>query len=153
VLDCVQRNLTSCHYTFITEYSPPQEKVCSDSYHEKCLISFQRKSVSEKVIKCYKPLKKVRGLSENEVKSEKICKTHYKTSCTSKYVEKEGPKIVGHSSCSRVPRVLCGQICRYEEEQEECHEKYVDTVSDTPEESCNMIPFKTCHKVTKLTHV
>ena len=134
------------------EYRPHQEMVCSDSYHKKCLISFQRKSVSEKVIKCYKPLKKVCGPSENKVKSDKICKTHYETTCTSKYVEKSGAK-TGHSSYSRVPRVLCGQRCRYEEEREECHEKYVDTMSDTPEESCNLTPIKTCHKVTKLTPV
>ena len=49
--------------------------------------------------------------------------------------------------------MLCGHGCRYEEEREECHEKYVDTVSDTPVESCNLTPIKTCHQVTKLTPV
>ena len=45
---------------------------------------------------------------------------------------------------------MCGQGCRYEEGREECNEIYVDKVSHTPEESCNLTPIKTCHKVTPL---
>ena len=37
-----------------------------------------------------------------------------------------------------------------EEAAEECFEKYIDTVTDTPEESCDLTPIKTCHTVTKL---
>ena len=103
VMVCVQRNMTSCHYTYITEYRPHLEMVCSDSYHKKCLISFYVNSISEKVMKCYEPLKKVCSPSEHAVKSEKICETYHETSCTSKYVEKRGAETVGHSSCIRVP--------------------------------------------------
>merc|ERR1712106_908468 len=98
---------------------------------------------------CHKPLKKVCSESGSD-KSDKVCQTYHETSCTSKYVEKETAKFVGHSSCSRIPRVLCGDQCRMEEAEEECFEKDIDTVTDTPEESCDLTPFKTCHKVTKL---
>ena len=120
--------------------------MCSEHYEKKCQITFHSASVSEKVRKCYKPLKKVCSVGENAVESDEICKTYHETSCTSKYVEN-----VGHSSCSRIPRVLCGTQCRLEESAEECHEEDVDTIIDTPEESCDLTPIKTCHTATKLT--
>ena len=67
------------------------------------------------------------------------CKTFYESACTTKYVEKQPGKFVGDTSCEKLPVELCGQGCRVEEGEEECHDKEIDTLIDVPEEVSNII--------------
>jgi len=78
------------------------------------------------------------------------CKTFYETACTTKYVEKQPGKFVGDTSCEKLPVELCGEGCKVEEGEEECHDKEVDTLVDVPEEVCDLNPQKTCRFQTKL---
>jgi len=148
VLECRHRNITSCHYTYITEFKPYQESVCSDSYQKKCRITYQQRSVVEKVVTCHTPLPSLCGGGDT-------CRTYHETACTTTYKEKGQGKVLGQTSCQRIPRVLCGDPCKEEVEEaaEECFDEDINTVMDTPEESCDLTPIKTCHKVTKLAPV
>ena len=57
---------------------------------------------------------------------------------------------MGQTSCKKVPVEICGRGCVYQEGEEECHEKQIDSLVDVPEEICDLNPQKTCHLVTKL---
>ena len=48
------------------------------------------------------------------------------------------------TSCSKIPRQVCGAGCQYEEEEEECHDKHQVTVTQLPQEVCEVQPQKTC---------
>ena len=65
------------------------------------------------------------------------------------YVEKSTGKFVGDTACQKVPVEICGRGCQYEEGEEECHQKQIDSLVDVPEEVCDLNPQKTCHLVTK----
>ena len=71
------------------------------------------------------------------------CKTFYESACTTKYVEKQPGKFVGDTSCEKLPIELCGEGCRVEEGEEECHDKEIDTLIDVPEEVI-CLAFKYC---------
>ena len=69
--------------------------------------------------------------------------TVYESSCTTKYTEKEpGGKLVGETSCEKLPVEICGAGCSYEEGEEECHDTTLATVVDVPEEVCDLNPQK-----------
>jgi len=80
----------------------------------------------------------------------KKCKTFFESSCTTRYVEKSPGKFVADTSCEKLPVELCGQGCRMEPGQEDCHDKVVVSVVDVPEEVCDLNPLKTCRFATKL---
>ena len=79
-----------------------------------------------------------------------FCINQITVSCLSQYVEKSPGKFVGQTSCTKVPVEICGRGCVYQEGEEECHEKQIDSLVDVPEEICDLNPQKTCHLVTKL---
>ena len=142
VLLCTHKNITLCHYTYITQYSPAQEQVCREDYKKICRIRFSKKVVNDVVRKCYNPVKKkCSGEGQEE------CYTVYQTYCTTKYVQtQQSPQ----TECDKHPLELCGAGCEYEEAAEECHEKVVATVVEVPEEICDISPQKTCRLVTRL---
>merc|ERR1712215_348219 len=95
--------------------------------------------------KCYNPVDKVcNGQGPEE------CRTVYESSCTTKYVEKQPGRFVGETGCEKLPVEICGAGCTYEEGAEECHDKVIASLVDTPEEVCDLNPQKTCRFVTKL---
>ena len=142
VLLCTHKNITLCHYTYITQYSPAQEQVCREDYKKICRIRFSKKVVNDVVRKCYNPVKKkCSGEGQEE------CYTVYQTYCTTKYVKTQQ---LPQTECDKQPLELCGAGCEYEEAAEECHEKVVATVVEVPEEICDISPQKTCRLVTKL---
>ena len=78
VLECVTREETVCHTTFITQYSPvqvrlglchslslstglclSQESICHELFEKKCEIELTEITVKETVTTCRKPLHKV----------------------------------------------------------------------------------------------
>ena len=71
-------------------------------------------------------------------------------SCTTKYIEKQPGKFVGDTGCEKLPVEICGAGCTFEEGPEECHDKVIASLVDTPEEQCDLNPQKTCRFVTKL---
>ena len=88
--------------------------------------------------KCYKPVEKICDGNGPEV-----CQTVYESACTTKYTEKEpGGKLVGETSCEKLPVEICGAGCSYEEGEEECHDKTLATVVEVPEEICDLNPQK-----------
>merc|ERR1719499_1011484 len=146
ILECTHKNTEQCHYTYVTKFAPSQEEVCEENFEKLCSITFTQKAFNETVRKCYKPVEKICDGSGPEV-----CQTVYESACTTKYTEKEpGGKLVGETSCEKLPVEICGAGCSYEEGEEECHDKTLATVVDVPEEVCDLNPQKTCRFVTKL---
>ena len=145
ILECTHKNIEQCHYTYTTNFKPSQEEVCEENFEKICQITFTKKAVREKVSKCYRPTEKVcNGQGED------VCSTIYESSCTTRYIEKQPGKFVADTNCEKQPIEICGAGCVFEEGEEECHEKDIDTVIDVPEESCDLNPQKTCHLATKL---
>merc|ERR1711887_111388 len=145
ILECTHKNVEQCHYTYVTQFTPSQEEVCEENFEKLCSITFKQKAMNETVKKCYRPVEKVCN-----GQGEEVCQTVYESSCTTKYVEKQPGKFVGETGCEKLPVEICGAGCTYEEGEEECHEKVVASLVDTPEEVCDLNPQKTCRHVTKL---
>ena len=78
MLECVTREETVCHTTYITQYSPvqvtlgpchslslsttlclSQENICHELFEKKCEIELTEITVEETVTTCRKPLHKV----------------------------------------------------------------------------------------------
>merc|ERR1712130_527675 len=145
VLDCSHREVESCHFTYITQFSPAQEKQCQENFAKICQITFGKSAVRDTVLKCYTPLVKVcNGQGPNE------CRTEYETSCTTRYVEQTPGKFIGDTKCEKVALEVCGEGCITEEAPGECHEKTTANLVDVPEESCDLQPQETCGLVTRL---
>ena len=132
----------TCHYTYVTLFTPHQEQVCSDNYKKKCSIVFVTRSSPETVRTCYRPLEQ-----DCSQEGSLTCRTYLESTCTTRYTAKAGGGSLGDTSCSRQPRELCGAGCRVREGQEECHEKQVDSVTEAPEEQCELSPQELCHQV------
>ncbi len=82
---------------------------------------------------------------------EEVCETFYESSCTTRYRETHPGKFVGDTRCQKVPRRLCGRpSCRAEEGVEECHDVVLASVSDVPEETCDLNPQQVCRLETRL---
>jgi len=145
ILECTHQNVEKCHYTYITQFKPTQEQICTENFNKRCQITFKQQALNETVQKCYKPLEKVCN-----GEGEEICKTVFESSCTTKYVEKQPGKFVGDSQCEKLPIKVCGKGCTYEEGEEECHDKVLTSVVEIPEEVCDLNPEKICRFTTKL---
>ena len=145
ILECTHKNTEQCHYTYVTQFKPSQEEVCEENFEKQCSITFNQKAYNETVNKCYRPVEKVCN-----GQGEEVCQTVYESSCTTKYVEKQPGKFVGDTACEKLPVEICGAGCTYEEGEEECHDKVIASLVDTPEEVCDLNPQKTCRHVTKL---
>ena len=87
--------------------------------------------------RCLRPIQKVCDGSGAEV-----CTTLYESSCTTKYVEKEGGKLVGDTSCEKLPVEVCGAGCVYRDGEEDCHDSTLSSIVDVPEEICDLNPQK-----------
>ena len=145
ILECTHKNTEQCHYTYVTQFTPAQEEICEENFEKVCSITFKQQAYNETIEKCYTPVEKVcNGQGEEE------CRTVYESSCTTRYVEKSPGKFVADTKCEKLPTELCGAGCTYEEGLEECHDKVITTVSDVPEEVCDLNPQKTCRFITKL---
>ncbi len=179
VLECNHKNVEKCHYTYVTQFEPAQEEMCEENFEKTCQITFRQIANKETVQKCLTPLKKVcdqsaaqpqygqpqygggRGNGGGQQQSqaqygggsgqaEEECRTFYESSCTTRYIEKSPGKFVGDTQCEKQPVKMCGQGCRMEQGEPECHDKEIDTLLDVPEEVCDLNPQKTCRYVTRL---
>ena len=178
VLECVHKNIEKCHFTYITQFDPTQEEECNENFQKNCQITFRfvtrckyplaspdpwcrQEAVTNTIQKCYRPQRKVCNGQGPEQ-----CQTVFESDCTTKvsqfslqlttitnlvfqYVEKSAGKFVGDTACQKVPVEICGRGCQYEDGEEECHQKQIDSLVDVPEEICDLNPQKTCHLVTK----
>ena len=131
ILTCVHKKVEKCHYTYVTQFSPAQEQVCSQDYQKTCRISFNKRALNKTVMQCYKPVEAV-----CDGRGEEECRTVYESSCSTKYVEKLPGKYVGETACQKLPVQICGAGCEYQEGAEECNEKVITTVVEVPEEVC-----------------
>ena len=145
LLECTHKNVEKCHYTYVTEFAPSQEEVCSETFQKICQITFKQQAQNETVKKCYNPLQSVCNGQGKD-----ICRTVYESACSTRYIEKQPGKFVGDTKCEKQPIEICGAGCVVEEAPEECHDKLVVSVIDIPEEICDLTPQKTCRFMTKL---
>ena len=149
-LSCVHRNVSTCHYTYVTVFRPHQEEVCADTYTKTCSITFTKVPEVEVVRKCYRPLVTVCDDDAGDVgDDEEVCRTVQESVCTTRYLE---PSHKAETRCEKVARELCGaRLCGTREaEEEECHDKEVTSVRERPEEVCSLAPQRTCRHVTRL---
>ena len=132
ILECTHKNTEQCHYTYVTQFKPSREEVCEESFDKKCSISFVQQARNETLEKCYRPLVKVCGETEEEeinsiadsrrkrrrrrrfkknakFESKKTCQTYFETSCTTRYLEKTPGKFVADTACEKLPIELCGE--------------------------------------------
>ena len=133
ILECTHKNTEQCHYTYVTQFKPSREEVCEESFDKKCSISFIQQARNETVEKCYRPLVKVCGETDEEEEintiadtrrkrrrrrrfkknakfgRKKTCQTYFETSCTTRYVEKTPGKFVADTACEKLPVELCGE--------------------------------------------
>ena len=73
VLECIHKNITTCHYSYVTKFKSHREQVCSETYNKHCTITFTKKPEVETFKKCYRPLVSV---CENRNSDEDIvCQT------------------------------------------------------------------------------
>merc|ERR1711971_1437050 len=142
IVTCVHKNITQCHYTFTTKYLPTKQQLCEESYQKNCQIRFSKRPVNETLKSCYKPVRK-----KCDGKGPKTCRKIYESHCKSKYDQNQHRV----TECAKIPRMLCGTGCDYQEAEEECHSKVVTSITRTPEEMCEVQPIKTCRLVTKLS--
>ena len=140
-LECTHKVVKQCHYTFKTYFKAVQEKVCHENYEKLCSISFSPRAAREKVSKCYQAVSK-----QCNGEGPEVCKTWYETECSRKYRNDISLPV----ECQKVPVEICGKGCEVVEGPEECHEEENNVVVDTPEESCDLSPWKQCQLVTRL---
>ena len=142
---CVQKKVEQCHYTYITQFVPRQEKICRENFEKQCSITFRQQAYNETVSKCFTPVEKVCTGD-----GEEHCETVYETACTTKYSESKKRKFVGDTICEKLPLKLCGSGCNFREGEKECKDDVIASFVDVPEELCDLQPHKTCQHVTKL---
>ena len=59
VQQCVHKVDRHCYFSYVTQYTPTTEDVCSENYAKKCYIEYSQRSVAETVEKCYHPMERV----------------------------------------------------------------------------------------------
>ena len=145
ILECTHKQVEKCHYTYVTQFTPTAEEICSENFEKICQITFKQEAKEEEVLKCYKPL-----IKTCDGQGEEICQTVFESACTTRYIEKQPGKFVGDTKCEKQPVDICGAGCTTSEGPEECHDKTVISLIDVPEEVCDLNPQKTCKFQTKL---
>jgi len=85
---CQHTFTEKCHDTFITDYIPTQERKCDTSFDKNCHITYKPMMFEESVKICNEGLKKV---CDNTTvgAGEEVCKTHYETTCETRFKEHE----------------------------------------------------------------
>ena len=49
MLTCTHKKVEQCHYTYVTQFSPVQEKVCKENFKKQCSITFRQQAYNETV--------------------------------------------------------------------------------------------------------
>jgi len=83
---CEHRFSEKCHDTYITDYVPTQERECQTSFKKNCHITYKPTRFTDTVELCNEGLEKV---CSNTTVGEEICRTHYETSCETRFKEHE----------------------------------------------------------------
>jgi hypothetical protein len=112
---------------------------------------FTRQARQETRQHCYAPLAKECGDRDPDTEAgDERCEEVAETECTTHYEEGSAHK-VSRTECRKLPLRLCAEtVCKFVAGPEECHNKTITTVSDVPEESCDLVPQKTCKGVYRL---
>ena len=81
VQECIHRVDHQCHVSYVTQFTPATEELCSETYKKKCFVDFSKQSHQELVEKCYQPQERVcEPPKYGEVPNE-VCQTQYETAC------------------------------------------------------------------------
>ena len=118
-----------------------------------CNIDLTRQAREETRQHCYTPM--VRECGEGKGEGSEACRETFDTECISVYkpkIRENGSNLLlAKTECQRIPKTLCGaRKCEIVAGPEECHNQTITTVSDVPEETCDLVPQKTCQHVYRL---
>jgi len=140
VLSCSHREEEQCHETYVTYFTAATEQKCDNNFEKKCQISFRSKAVSEPVRSCRRPLVTVcDGTGEEE------CREEQETICNTRSLE-----AAQDTRCESVAVPVCGSGCVTREGEQVCQDRMVDSLTQVPEETCDLQPQETCRPVTRL---
>ena len=81
---------------------------------------------------------------------EEVCVTVYESSCVTKRVGAISGQVARETICQKLPVEVCGAGCSFEEGPEECREEVISSLTEIPEEVCDINPEKICRFSTKL---
>jgi len=144
-LECTQKNEEECHVTYLTYFKHDQEEKCDETFTKKCHIIFRKQAKKDNLTRCHKPLRKT---CTNQ--GAETCKTEFETVCMSENIGGELTPGLRNTTCERLPVQVCGRGCSVEEGAEVCETREVSSLSDVPEELCDISPQTSCQHVTKL---
>jgi len=145
LLACAHTEEEQCHETFVTFFNAATEEQCDETFEKKCQISFRSKAVTEPVRSCRRPLVSVCDGSGPEE-----CRDELETICSTRSVEQSPGVKRPDTRCESVPVSVCGSGCVTREGDEECQDTQVDSLTQVPEEVCDLHPQKSCKPITRL---
>jgi len=153
VQQCVHKVDTQCYLSYVTQYTPTTEDVCSDNYRKKCYIEYTKTAVTETIEKCIIPMERICSPPKYGEVPNEVCQTQYETSCVTRY--KDTPVVENVEECNKVYKKTCEDVLDTEygaEPKQICSNKPVEecnTVSKTvykklPDTVCERLPFEAC---------
>ena len=108
--ECWHQNITVCHNSSFTEFTPMQEKRCEDnSFVKTCKIHFKEVSLNYTVTTCHKPLVQKCDYHNTQGTPVTVCRTWFETVCnTTLVVEADGTHKGGEQAwCEKIPKKIC----------------------------------------------
>merc|ERR1712156_566288 len=149
LVSCVHSTVEVCHDTLATHFKHHRENLCSEQFTKICRITFRKLANKEYIEHCYTPM--IKECKTREQEDRMKCKEVFETECVTKYEGQENSKHLGVTECRKVPVTLCANTaCEVVEGSEKCHNKTITTITEVPEESCDLNPIKTCQGVYRL---
>ena len=161
---------TQCYLSYVTDYIPSTEEVCSENYKKSCYIELSKRSVQETEERCDFPRERVcTSLPTAGEPAREVCQTQYETSCLTLFRDtavveevtecQEECRTVNRRRLRPLPDTVCQKIpfeacapdnCKYVPGQPRCHNTTQDVTVDSPEEVCDLQPQRMCKQVYRL---
>ena len=161
---------TQCYLSYVTDYIPSTEEVCSENYKKSCYIELSKRSVQETEERCDFPRERVCTSQPTEGEpAREVCQTQYETSCLTLFRDtavveevtecQEECRTVNRRRLRPLPDTVCQKIpfeacapdnCKYVPGQPRCHNTTQDVTVDSPEEVCDLQPQRMCKQVYRL---
>ena len=170
VQQCTHKVDTQCHLTYVTEYIPSTEEVCSDNYRKNCYIELNKRSVKETQERCNYPRERVCSPGRPGDVVREVCQTQYETSCVTQFrdttlveevtecqqdqcrtTNKKVVRPLPDTVCQKIPFEACApDNCNYVAGAPQCQNVTQDVTVDSPEEVCDLQPQRMCKQVYRL---
>ena len=161
---------TQCYLSYVTDYIPSTEEVCSENYKKSCYIELSKRSVQETEERCDFPRERVCTSQPTAGEpAREVCQTQYETSCLTLFRDtavveevtecQEECRTVNRRRLRPLPDTVCQKIpfeacapdnCKYVPGQPRCYNTTQDVTVDSPEEVCDLQPQRMCKQVYRL---